>query len=296
MSIWDTMAAQYGAATVGQFNAAGIPVSTVSQWVKDGFLVRLQRGVVGLAGDPPTLERKCWAALKACPTAALSHRTATYFWELYAEEPPVEIVVKRNRSPELRDVVVHRTRDDFERHKRNGLWVTSPMRSVLDLGAVEPQAVRLAVEKGRVANLFTVAALEWQLAEVARNGRRGAGPLRAVLDEWALGSKRPDGVLEPRFARLAASHGLPRPVFQHRVGEYRLDFAYPELKIAIEVDGYAFHSGLDAYQRDRDRQNHLVAHGWTVLRFTWADVVRRPGYVAQLIAAAIGNSSAEISA
>ena len=215
MSIWDTMASQHGAATVKQFKAEGIPTSTVTQWVKDGLLVRLQPGVVGLAGDPPTLHRTCWAALKACPTAALSHRTATYFWDVYDEEPPVEIVVKRNHSPALRNVIVHRTRDDFERHKRNGFWVTSPMRAVLDLGAVEPEAVRLAVEKGRVANLFTIAALEWQLAEVARNGRRGAGALRAVLDDWALAEKRPDGVLEPRFARLAASHGLPRPGWPH---------------------------------------------------------------------------------
>lgn len=296
MPIWETMAAQHGAATVDQFKAAGVPVSTVSQWVKDGLLVRLQPGIVGLAGDPPTLQRTCWAALKACPTAALSHRTAAYLWGLYDDEPPVEIVVKRNHSPALRDVIVHRTRDDFERHKRNGFLVTSPMRAVLDLGAVEPEAVRLAVEKGRVANLFTIAALEWQLAEVARTGRRGTGALRAVLDEWALAEKRPDGVLEPRFARLAASHGLPRAVFQHRVGEYRIDFAYPELKIAIEVDGYAFHSGLEAHQRDRDRQNYLVSHGWTILRFTWADVVRRPGHVAQLVAAAIGNGTAEISA
>jgi very-short-patch-repair endonuclease len=67
----------------------------------------------------------------------------------------------------------------------------------------------------------------------------------------------------------------------------RLDAAYPERRIAIEVDGYEAHSSPEAFQRDRTRQNRLVALGWTVLRFTWADVVHRPSMVAQAIKEAI---------
>ena len=137
--------------------------------------------------------------------------------------------------------------------------------------------------------LLRVAAVEWELATVARPGRRGVGPLREVLDRRALLETPPDGVLEPRFARLCKAAGLPSPVFQHRVGRYRIDFAYPHLMIAIEVDGYGPHSGPLAFQADRDRQNQLVATGWMVLRFTWADVVRRPEQVARAIAEAIGQ-------
>ena len=86
--------------------------------------------------------------------------------------------------------------------------------------------------------------------------------------------------LEKRFTALARRHGLPPLELQHEVwaaGRFvaRIDAAYPELKLAIEVDGFEHHSTPDAFQRDRTRQNRLVALGWTVLRFTWADVVKR---------------------
>jgi very-short-patch-repair endonuclease len=65
--------------------------------------------------------------------------------------------------------------------------------------------------------------------------------------------------------------------------------------LAIEVDGYGPHSSRRAFQSDRDRQNTLVGLGWTVLRFTWADVVKRPEHVARLVAAAIGQLQSAIA-
>ena len=131
----------------------------------------------------------------------------------------------------------------------------------------------------------TVTGVESALDDVARKGRSGAGVLRQVLDERALGTARPDSLLESRMARLLRAHGLPPAVFQfevHRNGRFvaRLDFAYPAIRLAIEVDAFDSHSSPRALQHDLRRQNALVALGWTVLRFTWADVVRRPERVA----------------
>jgi len=77
---------------------------------------------------------------------------------------------------------------------------------------------------------------------------------------------------------LLRRHGVSYPVPQHTVfdahGQFVgcVDFAYPELKYAIEVDGYEFHTGLREFRHDRVRQNDLVDLGWTVHRFTWTDV------------------------
>ena len=96
------------------------------------------------------------------------------------------------------------------------------------------------------------------------------------------------------MARLVKKYGLPMPVFQHRVystgGVFlgRVDFAYPELKIAIEVDGWQAHSTPGQLDRDLARQNKLILNGWTVLRFSWKRVVLRPAEVAAQIAAALG--------
>jgi hypothetical protein len=211
------------------------------------------------------------------------------------DEAPIEIVVPRGRTPELRGVIVHQTRDPIVIVRRRGIPCTIAVRTVLDLGAVLPDAaVEHALDRAEVRGC-AIAAVEWELARVARPGRRGSGALRRVLDRRALLETPPDGVLEPRFARLCKGAGLPRPVFQHPFGPYEIDFAYPHLLIAIEVDGYGPHSGPVQFQRDRDRQNALVAGGWTILRFTWRDVVKRPDHVARLIAEAIGRAECDMS-
>lgn len=55
------------------------------------------------------------------------------------------------------------------------------------------------------------------------------------------------------------------------------------------MDGRAWHSAGDRFQRDRTRQNALVAAGYTVLRFTWFDVTERPEYVIRTVREMIGN-------
>lgn len=70
-----------------------------------------------------------------------------------------------------------------------------------------------------------------------------------------------------------------------------LDVAFVSARLAIEVDGWAFHSDVDRFQRDRHRQNALHALGWTVLRFTWADLTTRPSYVVATILAQLARAS-----
>ncbi|HEY7007563.1 MAG TPA: DUF559 domain-containing protein [Jatrophihabitantaceae bacterium] len=69
-----------------------------------------------------------------------------------------------------------------------------------------------------------------------------------------------------------------------------VDIAFPRILLAVEIDGFAYHSGADRFQRDRSRQNDLVGLGWTVLRFTWTDLSTRPGYVLATIRRHLGNS------
>jgi very-short-patch-repair endonuclease len=73
--------------------------------------------------------------------------------------------------------------------------------------------------------------------------------------------------------------GLPAPVPQFRVmvngrERFRLDLAYPELKICIEYDGEQFHSSPEDRARDRARREWLRRHGWIVIVVTKADLRR----------------------
>jgi very-short-patch-repair endonuclease len=68
------------------------------------------------------------------------------------------------------------------------------------------------------------------------------------------------------------------------------DVAFERERLVVEIDGWAFHSGPDRFQRDRERQNRLVAEGWWVLRFTWRDLTERPDGVVASIARLIATS------
>jgi len=65
-----------------------------------------------------------------------------------------------------------------------------------------------------------------------------------------------------------------------------VDFAYPDILLAIEVDGFEAHGSPRAMAKDFVRQNGLVPYRWHVLRFTWPQVVCQPSMVAAAIAEA----------
>ncbi|WP_219418880.1 endonuclease domain-containing protein, partial [Pseudonocardia nigra] len=55
-----------------------------------------------------------------------------------------------------------------------------------------------------------------------------------------------------------------------------VDIAFPAARVAIEVDGWAWHMDAERARQDKRRQNALVRAGWTVLRYTWHDLTGRP--------------------
>ncbi|WP_132431543.1 endonuclease domain-containing protein [Pseudonocardia endophytica] len=59
-------------------------------------------------------------------------------------------------------------------------------------------------------------------------------------------------------------------------GPWEIDLAYPAVRLAIEVDGWAWHSDTTRFRNDRRKGNALVASGWMLLRFTWHDITERP--------------------
>ena len=113
---------------------------------------------------------------------------------------------------------------------------------------------------------------------------RGAAQLRRTIRFLAEGTR---SEAERRARGPDAGDGISGWVANLRVRAggraYVLDLAFERERITVEVDSRAFHTDADAFQRDRTRQNDLVAAGWTVLRFTWEDIVDRPADVVRRI-------------
>jgi hypothetical protein len=126
-------------------------------------------------------------------------------------------------------------------------------------------------------------------------GRRNASGLRELIARATSGSR---SEAEQRMARLLRSSATGPWVPNHPVRDTagrvvaEIDFAHVGLRIAIEVDGRAFHSDRLSFERDRWRQNALTVGGWLVLRFTWEQLTERPEEVIAIICAAVAQRAA----
>jgi hypothetical protein len=292
---------QRGLITNDQLDECGVPSSTRFDWLGAGRLQLVHEGVFRLAGAPVTFDQYCLAAtLAGAPACYLSHRAAAQKWEMYDFEGVIDVVVARPRLPRLKEVNVHRSRDLDRFHMPrlpHGIPITPPALTLLDLGAVvDWWIVREAMEQAFVKKLVTPTGLEAAYQIVARPGRRGAGVIRQLLENRSLGTKGADAKSEVKFADLCGKFGLPKPVFhfvvfdEHGVFVAEPDFAYPDRKIAIEIDSVSIHGTADALQNDLERQNKLVNLGWTVLRFSWHDLKFRPEYVIRTVQRCLGAS------
>lgn len=297
VALTDIAARQRGLVTRRQARSH-LSASALHRRITSGELAVVHPGVYAVPGSPRTWEQRAHAAaLAVAPHGALSHRSAARVWRLLDVDDGIEVVVPRSRGPLLHGVVVHRSVDLLASHitVRDALPVTKPLRTMVDLGAVVPWwLVREALDAGVASKLFTVAAVDAERERLSACGRDGCGVLRVVLERSTL-TTRSRTKLEARFARLARRHALPAAEFQHRVyagGRFlgQVDFAYPALKVAIEVDGWETHGAPTAMAADYVRQNKLINAGWIVLRFTWHQVTHEQADVAAVVRSALDGA------
>jgi very-short-patch-repair endonuclease len=283
-------ASHHGLVTRSKLIEADLSDGQVARLVRNDHLIQVHRGVYRLPGAPESWEQRMLAACLVTGGAA-SHRSAQRIWDPDAPpvDPagwPVEVTVPRPRSPRAKYVTVHRSSDlDLSScPTRQKVPVTTPMRMLMDLGVVAPvDEVSAALEKLVLKGTVPLAAVRNELAARARSGRTGTGALRQVLAEWPDVDAQAGSPAELLFARLCRREGLPEPVYQYEVAlggrRRRIDFAYPDRRLAIEIDGHAVHAQRNVFQDDRHRQNDLIEAGWRVIRFTWHDVSERRDYV-----------------
>jgi very-short-patch-repair endonuclease len=130
-----------------------------------------------------------------------------------------------------------------------------------------------------------------ELALVA--GQRGAARAHRAC---RLAHPGAESLLETLLRLLLALAGLPTPQVQipvrHAGGTYYGDLGYRDCKLILEADGRDYHSDWDKVMQDMARQNLLVADGWTVLRFSWRQVLYQPELVLRAVAAALAGMPA----
>ncbi|MGH9050713.1 MAG: hypothetical protein ACRDY4_13370 [Acidimicrobiia bacterium] len=262
-----------------------------------GRLLAPAPGVLLLPGAPPTWRQQlltaCFAGGASCMA---SHRAAAALHGFDGFRPGLlEVTVDRAQYYRPTGIVVHTTADFavVDRGAVDGIPVTTPLRTLLDLGAVvHRHRLEDALDSAERDGLVDREQLRSVLAIVRCQGRNGVGPLADALED--RNGNQPRSVLERRMLRLLAKHGLPRPLCQYRVirpdGQLAdLDFAYPVEMIGIEVDGHVGHATRRQRRNDNRRSNQVTLDEWRLLRFDFTDVMERPSYVAETVRKALGR-------
>ncbi|MDQ4070048.1 MAG: type IV toxin-antitoxin system AbiEi family antitoxin domain-containing protein [Actinomycetota bacterium] len=282
-------ARQYSLAHRNQLLELGMTPRQIQARLDAGWLVPVHRGVYRLpSGSSPPEQPVLAACLAAGPEAVASHRAAAMLWRFRGvDNTGAEITVVGDRHLRLASVTVHRTRaldaTDMSRVRR--IPATAPARTLLDLGAVlAREGVESALEDALMRRLVSLPLLTHTLDRLAGPGRNGAGVLRDLVEERDPATAPTQSVLEDALLRVLRKGGLREPVRQYEVAGVRLDFAYPEIRLGIEADSRIWHGARTDVQRNSDKGNRLVAHGWRVLHFTWFDVRRRPDHVVSSVA------------
>ena len=271
---------QFGLVTREQARTVGLSDRQWSRLNSSGIFVRRHTGVSGLFGFPNSREQRMMAATLALDGRGIaSHRSAAELWGVWtpADDDPVDIIISQRASGrELSGVVTHRPRDhnDLAPIRKMGIRSTTASRTLLDLGAVVPSAVPSVTERLLIAGHVTREHLQRALVRHSQRGRDGVGPLREVLASWPYSDRPADSVFELRMDRVLKKYGLPIHETQINVGRYRIDFGWPDLKVAGELDGWGKYERLEQFRRQARRDAFLQINGWIVVHFTWREVIR----------------------
>jgi very-short-patch-repair endonuclease len=269
---------QDGVVSRAQVRELGLSDRGITGRLAVGWMIPVLHGVFAVGHRPRTLRGWHHAALLAAgPRAALSHRSAAAHWGML--DPPSRVHVIAPRSADgVRGIAVHRPRivlaDDVVEDA--GLSVTSPARVLLDIAhGASRRMLERALDQAEVRRLNLP--IEPLRARCTR--RPGARRLRAVLEWHVAGSTITESEAEEAFLAIVRQAGLPDPIPQCHVYGRRRDFAWPDHRLVVEIDGRAFHDTAIAFELDRIRDNELTLAGWTVLRFTRRRVVFEPSAV-----------------
>lgn len=302
-TLLDRAADQGHVLTTSQLNAAGLSPRVIARLAKAGQLVPVFRGAYRVGGAPEQpaghtrrrphpgdvfagwdLETRTqiWAAHLLVPGSKLGgwHTLALFRASVDAERLRTIVLWTpgRGRAPRGRCAYIQ---DQLRRLEFTPMFpgcppTINPVDALLDVvnDLDERDATAVALEAMRDAAPAHAVAHFLRLR--GRQRHRGL-----LTDLTRAATSGVESILENHFIRrVARPHGLPRATHQHPLPSGRADVWYAQFRLAVELDGDAFHDP----RRDRERDNINAAQGIETRRFGWNDVIGQPCTTARRIA------------
>lgn len=276
---------QGGVVLRAQLADHGVSPAAANRRVDRGEWQRVSDGVYRVL--PPEDDLDLLRSACVALPAVVSHGSAALVHGFVDRPPPrPRVIVPASATHSFPGVDVRRSGglDASQVTRVDRLPITTPARTLVDLAAdLEPVAWGDVADRALGRRKVAASELHRLADLLCGRGRPGSTTIRTYLEDPWLGASR----LERRALRLLAEAGLPPPVRELAIPwspRQRFDLAYPDLRIAIELDGRHWHDRPDAFQTDRERDRMAARHGWVVVRFTWLDLQRDPaGFIRTIV-------------
>ena len=266
-------ARQAGRVTWAQLTALGVGRGQIANWVRRGLLIPCVPRVYALGYVSTTIEARLWeSVLYAGPGAMLSHLTAAQ-WCGYIKYAPQTIQVSTPRKIAcLPGVVVH-PRRDVERSEHNGVPVTAPGQTLLDLARQRPDLLQRALSQ------LDYLKVDFGVVHAAgRSGHWGATALREAVTSYDPNFAQLNDEFEIDFYTICRTWGIePLPLPNIEVApKLTIDALWPDHNLGVELDGGRNHSSQAQLLRDAERDLICRSLGLTIIRYRRAQLRRNP--------------------
>jgi len=282
-TVYQAVRAQVGIVSVRQMVDAGCPRREAYRLVEGEEFELVLPGILHSTHWPMGREQLMIAACLRNPRAVIGFTTSCQEWHFRGtgKDDDVHVLVPHSSSPILPGIIVHRCRriDPVDIVQRsNGTRITSPSRSLFDsadmLGVQRSTSILEQLIDQNKGAFVTHAGT---FARLAAPGRPGTSTMKAVIASRPPWRAALQSELELIVLTEITRQGLPAPEVQfvwdrHGGGRVRFDFAWPSVRVALEVDHPFWHAGSRPSARDKRRDLDTAVDGWLTVRLADFDV------------------------
>jgi len=292
---------QHGVFGLDQLRALGLTAPAVRSRLATGRLHRIHHTVYSLV--PKELLKRdglYMAAVLACgPGAVLSHRSAAALQELRDWGwTKIEVTVPRRSGRRHKGIKVHRstTLSDKDVTVVDNIPCTTVARTLLDLAeVVTPRQLERAFDQAEIAQVLDLNAIQDQLG---RNPTRpGAKAVRHVLETHYIGKTPSWSENEELLLSITRPLGIPDPdtnqfvILNDGGPAIRVDFVWRDKRVIVEADSDKWDNTRQRFELDRERDQRLIAAGWTVIRTAWRQMKYRPHQLRPILVKLLASAS-----
>ena len=277
MSIDDLVRRQAGVLAQRQAVAAGMSARTVQRRVRSGAWEVLHPRVYLVGGHRRTDEvrvRAAWLWAGGRPAAVTGAAAAFWHGMLDRAPHPVEVTVPQatHLRPPPGIALRRRDLDGLDLVGVRALWVADRPLAALETAVSRPDGSAF-LDRALQRDVRFPALYRAYCRNLGRRGFAGAARLLTAAAD------RADSAAERLLVRILREAGITGWVQQYPFGPYLMDVAFPATRVAVEVDGWAWHVDLDRFRADRRKGNAVTRAGWDLLRFTWHELDGNPADV-----------------